>query len=591
MEGLAAPAPLVARYTGAVSSQARMRAASNIVDTLLLIGTAQAQLAWADSLRMLASLEQDSTMLAKAHFARGDALVRDGRIGRAFDDLRAVLVLCDEHHDPVLVARTHARIGDGLMRMGGSTGAIQRYNEVLRIARKTRLPARVLVHVLSSEAYIHADLEHLDSAVMYYQQAPAAARAGALSSMEARAYIGLGDVAGMRDDHATAEVLYRKAIATLSTGTEERTMLDARLALGGVLLITGPLDPARIELRSAMRLADSLRVRGSAAKARIFLADAMGDDHRAALQLLDEADTISRTDALGAMRKEVLLSRSERYARMGRLREAYDLSVRALALTDSLNMAFWEEGARRQLQRSQVGLKDREIDALEQRGEEQGVLAELRMGQLRQQRILITVWVIVALAVLALALTAWRAYRKQRRTAEALERAHAEVLVQKQRAEESERAKDRFLANVSHEIRTPLNAIMGFSNILLESGPDEQSARFLHSIRDAGDNLMAVINDVLDIGRMEAWRLTLIQEAFDLHRCAKQCGELLRHRVDQQRNNLIIGIAADTPQWVTGDGARLTQILLNLLGNALKFTADGEVQLNIFGNPGKCAFA
>jgi signal transduction histidine kinase/DNA-binding response OmpR family regulator len=590
LDGTDVPLDQLAEYERAVQANERLRIASNIVDTLLARGTAQALVTWADTLRTLAVAQRDTALLAMAHFARGDALIRDGRNGRAFDDLRAVLVLCSEQRDPVLVARTHARIGDGLMRMGGSTGAIQRYSEVLRIARTRRLPAGLLAHVLSSVAYIHTDLENLDSAVTCYERAATVAHEGGLIELEGRAFIGLGDVAGMRNRHHEAEEHYRRAIAVLRATAIGRTVLEARLALGGLLLISERPDRALLELQAAMHLADSLHVPLSAAKARILMADAVGKDHRRALDLLRDAERISADNDLGAMRKEVLLARSDRYAGMGRLREAHELAMQAVALTDSLNIAFWEEGTRRQLQRSQVGLKDREINELEQRGEEQRALARLQMERIRLQRILIMASVIVALVILGLAFAAWRAYRTQRRTAQALQRAHAEVLVQKQRAEESERAKDRFLANVSHEIRTPLNAIMGFSSILLEGTRDEHSARYLRSIRDAGDNLMAVINDVLDISRMEAGRLTLVHEVFDLHRCARQCGEVLQHRAEQQGDQLSIRIAPDVPQWVAGDGARLTQILLNLLGNALKFTRDGEVRLEIARSPGQVRF-
>ena len=590
LDGTDVPRDQLAEYNRAVPANERLLVAANIVDTLLATGTAQALVAWADTLRTLAVAQRDTALLAKAHFARGDALIRDGRNGRAFDDLRAVLLLCNEQRDPVLVARTHARIGDGLMRMGGSTGAMQRYNEVLRIARSRRLPASMLAHVLGAAAFIQTDLENLDSAATYYERAATVAREAGLIDLEGKAYIGLGDVAGMRQDHDGAERHYRKAIAVLGAAPLGRTLLEARLALGGVLLISGRPERARTELQAAMKLADDLHIPMSAAKARILMADAMGDDHQRALDLIRAAEQIATSHELGAMLKEVLLARSDRYAGMGRLREAHELAMQAVALTDSLNIAFWEEGTRRQLQRSQVGLKDREIDELEQRGEEQRALAQLQQERIQLQRTLITASVIIALVVLGLAFAAWRAYRTQRRTAQALERAHAEVLVQKQRAEDSERAKDRFLANVSHEIRTPLNAIMGFGSILLEGAQDEQSARFLRSIRDAGENLMAVINDVLDISRMEAGRLTLVHEVFDLHRCARQCGELLQHRADQQRNKLIIGITPGTPQWVIGDGARLTQILLNLLGNGLKFTTDGEVRLDIARSAGQVLF-
>src|SRR5204863_1744414 len=127
--------------------------------------------------------------------------------------------------------------------------------------------------------------------------------------------------------------------------------------------------------------------------------------------------------------------------------------------------------------------------------------------------------------------------------ADALARPNAEIIRQKERAEESERAKDRFLANVSHEIRTPLSAILGFTGLLLEEPHDDRTQRFLTSIRDAGDNLLVVINDVLDISRMEAGRLALVKEPFDLERCVRVCGDMLKHRAEEQRDSLVVEVA------------------------------------------------
>jgi CheY-like chemotaxis protein/anti-sigma regulatory factor (Ser/Thr protein kinase) len=159
--------------------------------------------------------------------------------------------------------------------------------------------------------------------------------------------------------------------------------------------------------------------------------------------------------------------------------------------------------------------------------------------------------------------------------------AHAEVLRQKERAQSSERAKDRFLANVSHEIRTPLNAIIGFTDLLLYERHDAQTRRYLGSVRDAGANLLVLINDVLDLSRMEAGRLTLQRAPFDLHRTLGACVEMLEHRAREQHDRLSVELAPDVPRWVLGDAHRLTQMLLNLMGNALKFTTHGSVTVAV----------
>ncbi|HEX2616157.1 MAG TPA: ATP-binding protein, partial [Flavobacteriales bacterium] len=227
--------------------------------------------------------------------------------------------------------------------------------------------------------------------------------------------------------------------------------------------------------------------------------------------------------------------------------------------------------------------KQQHIEALERDKELQVAREAEQQARLQRQQQLAVGAILIAVLLMLVSALAYRAFRVKREAAAELERKNAEVLQQKERAEESEHAKDRFLANMSHEVRTPLNAIMGFTGLLMQDATDERTARFLSNIREAGDNLLVVINDVLDLSRIEAGRLHLIKEPFDLHRCLHLCAEILQHRAVEQRNVLRVDIAADVPHWVAGDSARLTQIILNLAGNALKFTTQGTVLISVAG--------
>ncbi|MDR3536489.1 MAG: ATP-binding protein [Acetobacteraceae bacterium] len=146
-------------------------------------------------------------------------------------------------------------------------------------------------------------------------------------------------------------------------------------------------------------------------------------------------------------------------------------------------------------------------------------------------------------------------------------------------AEAAGRARTDFLATISHEIRTPLNGIIGVAGLLLDMPAPEEHRRYLEIIRQCGDHLIVLINDVLDVTRLDAGRLELEELAFELPAMIRSAVDLLAAQAMAKGLALHCDFAEGLPAWVTGDPARLRQILLNLIGNALKFTEQGEVRV------------
>ncbi|MCA0956437.1 response regulator [Mameliella alba] len=163
----------------------------------------------------------------------------------------------------------------------------------------------------------------------------------------------------------------------------------------------------------------------------------------------------------------------------------------------------------------------------------------------------------------------------------------------KKAAENADRAKSEFLANMSHEIRTPMNGIMGMAEILAERPMAQDSKDLVRVIRDSAQGLLQIINDVLDLSRLEAGKLEISEQDFDLHRCVLDSVDLIRSAAQDKGLRLSVQLADDLPVTVRGDDGRLRQVLLNLLGNAVKFTSDGGVTLHVRqadAVPGKLIF-
>jgi signal transduction histidine kinase/DNA-binding NarL/FixJ family response regulator len=191
--------------------------------------------------------------------------------------------------------------------------------------------------------------------------------------------------------------------------------------------------------------------------------------------------------------------------------------------------------------------------------------------------------------LLVFAFIVLRQFRTLLQRRDRLETLAARLSAARVEAESASRAKSVFLANMSHEIRTPFHGLLGMMSLLQETTLTAQQTGYLHTAKESANHLLAILNDILDISKLESGNLQVVPEPVDLARLVREVDSLMRVQAQSKGLALQVTMDPDAPRWVRADPTRLKQILFNLLSNAVKFTATGQVHLRVESGTGEAA--
>ncbi|PTY07921.1 hypothetical protein DB347_06765 [Opitutaceae bacterium EW11] len=494
----------------------------------------------------LETIDRSLELLEKAgdQQALASCLVTKSQVHGDRDELDAVasvaarlIALSEQMRDPHLAVFAHDALGNALLRS-------KRYGE--------------------AAAHFNTMLELLGENGAKY------ARANALEQ--------LGMTIGLRGDRPRAEGYFRRALAL-------------RREVGEVPALAATLSNLATNLKNQKRPKEALPLLDEAiqlhvqsgveqgrrgtlltrSEVRVQLGDLQG-----ALQDAETALVLSKKIGVATEIAGAAETVAETAAAAGDYRRAYEAQREAAERLDTASRENVNKRVAELEQHYAAEHRQREIADLEKRATAQSAALEHR-GLI--QRFLL---VLLGLSLLAAAVASWLLLRL-RRAHRALGELNDELVVARQNADAASRAKSEFLATMSHEIRTPMNGVLGLCQILRNTQLDSEQREYVELIQYSGDSMLAIINDILDFSKIEAGMLALESIDFCLPDLIEDTLQVVAHRAREKHLDLCFLPEPDLPSAVRGDPVRLQQIILNLVGNAVKFTARGEVAVSARG--------
>jgi signal transduction histidine kinase/CheY-like chemotaxis protein/tetratricopeptide (TPR) repeat protein len=448
------------------------------------------------------------------------------------------------------------RSGTDAMRREVNTKALDYLDRAL-VIRKELGDQRAYILTLSNRAVVLYELGRIEESMQTHQECYRIAVELGDKLQESSSLNNLGvaysAMAEAEQIPAKRDSLYARSLESYQQGLAIREEL-------------GHSDYVINSLTNIASVTRSIALSKPAAQKRTLLTEAL-DYAQRSMVMAEESESV-REQGLAAETLYLILKDLGRYEEALRAHEVYTTAKDSISSIDK----------RDDLMRQELTY-DFEKKTMESEMAHQQSLADEKGRQNRLKFGLAFVGLTLVFALSALVLN--------RRAARRLAQKNAQIAAEKERAERSEAAKQRFLANMSHEIRTPMNAISGISRLLLDKDVPEKHRHYLEAIRRSSDNLLVLLNDVLDESRIEAGKLEIRHVPFDAASELDALVEMHTVRATEKGLELRKRIEENVPTALMGDPSRVCQIISNLLGNAIKFTEKGSVEVHMSYVSGK----
>ncbi len=379
-----------------------------------------------------------------------------------------------------------------------------------------------------------------------------------------------------KGNHAAADSAAQKSLALATERDDQLAMREAYLCLAESAIERAKKAASAAEKDSLYLRAYAFHKKEIACNDSVFNAEKTRQlaEYRVQFETERKEHEIARLGAEAKAREFEALQKNlelrQQKIQAERSRERAELLSKT---NENIALELEINAARLASQQAESGKKQGEIELLQSKNAQQALEAEnerhLRWG------------LVAGLAALAVfSFLVFRLLRLRTAAKRKIEQQQAEIELQNRSLEEANRYKSIFLSNMSHEIRTPLNTITGMADLLADTPLDGRQREFTTVLKNASENLLVVINEILDFSKIEAGKIELRPAPMDLRALLERQVNLLKINAEQKKVSLDLACSADLPRGIVADSGRLNQVLLNLLGNAVKFTEKGSIRLS-----------
>ncbi len=421
---------------------------------------------------------------------------------------------------------------------------------------------------------IYFELKKYDDAIETYYKSVSLYNTLKPSSQQAFCYYQLGLCFMEKGDYSLAENYFNKA-KTIYTAIK---IPDAIELLN---LQKGIVYKAKGQYKSAIPIFDQLIAKPDAqdvfktkAEALYQLGNIEMQNNRGnlALNYLNRAYILNKRDKNMEQQSKILLSLSQVYEKLLNIEKAHSFLKQHMQLKDSIAHLNMQKLGSEDYVQFKEGERLKTIEQMDKENKEQQ-----KANKVAKLISILAIALISILSLLSLSLYKNNIIRNQSNLL--LKEKNNELLLAKEKAEKASKARSEFLSTVSHELRTPLNAINGITHLLLEENPKESQMNYLTSLKFSGNYLLTFINEILEINRIESSAIEVENISFNLKLLIGNIQNSLKELAAINNNAFTIEIDPTIPDYLLGDPTKLSQIFLNLINNALKFTKNGEVKV------------